>query len=316
MKPQRFHPTLLSFDVLRIVAMSLVALHHLFCVPNKDGPSLFGALDFGQLGVACFCAVSGYFSLQSGSKGTVEWLTRRLQRVFVPYWISLIAIFAANAFTHYKPVSVSLVISEFMGTGLFTHRYSLIGVHVWFISLILMCYALALILRWNRRCFPVLFISSFAFVGWDPLVSAHLISFLGGCLLSEKTDAARRWAALGISTVCLVAIFFLNILYAYPMISTCLVLFAASFTTMSSRLISVMSNATYEFFLVHGPIYLGLAMYAGLGLFANLIAGTILAVLAAALLRKIDNTIFVLGAKINKLMNGWNANHPRLDSVD
>jgi hypothetical protein len=297
MKTQQPHPTLLSFDILRIAAMTLVALQHLLSTLNKNGPSLFRTLDLGQMGVACFCAISGYFSLHASSSGNIQWLTRRLQRVFIPYWISLLAIFAANAFTHYKPVSTGLVISEFAGTGLFTHADSLIGVHVWFISLILLCYAMALCLRFSRRCFPALFIIAFALVGWNPLISSHLISFLCGCLLAEKSgSASRRWVAIGISLGCIAAIFILNLQYAYPLIATSLILLCASSSSVSSHWLGVASNATYEFFLVHGPIYLGLALYAHWGLFANMIFGTTIAIFATIVLCKIENAVLVIVA--------------------
>lgn len=292
MKPQPSHPCLLSFDVFRIAAMSLVALQHLISTVSKEGPSLFHTLDLGQLGVACFCAISGYFSLRAGSTGNVQWLTRRLKRVFIPFWISLIAIFLANALTHYKPVTAGLVISEFLGTALFTHGNSLIGVHVWFISLILLCYAMALCLRISRQCFPFLAFISLSLVGWNALVSSHMISFLCGCLLAETPHTSQRGAAISISLGCIVAIFLLNLQFAYPLIVVWLILICASIPSISSPRVSVVSNATYEFFLVHGPIYLGLAVYARLGFFANLIVGTVIAILATVVLCKIENAIF------------------------
>jgi hypothetical protein len=45
--------------------------------------------------------------------------------------------------------------------------------------------------------------------------------------------------------------------------------------------VATLSRGTYEFFLVHGPIYLGLASFAKLALPANAVVGTVLAAAAA-----------------------------------
>jgi peptidoglycan/LPS O-acetylase OafA/YrhL len=123
--------------------MACVALQHVLSGPGSEPGAVLGGLTLGQLGVAGFCALSGYFSLRSGDQKTARWLLQRLDRLFVPYWISLASIFAVNWAIGYKPVSTGLVVSEFLGTGYFTHPGRLVGVHVWFISLILVCYGLA-----------------------------------------------------------------------------------------------------------------------------------------------------------------------------
>ena len=55
----------------------------------------------------------------------------------------------------------------------------------------------------------------------------------------------------------------------------------------SSRTLATISQATYEFFLVHGPIFLALAVYAHMGFWGTLLAGGGLAVLATIVLRRV-----------------------------
>jgi peptidoglycan/LPS O-acetylase OafA/YrhL len=285
--------SLCSFDIARIVAISLVALQHLLTVSDWSPPQLFGCLDLGQLGVTIFCGLSGYFSLRSSAANPLNWLFRRLKRVMIPYWISLGAIFIANAIVGYKPATFGLIISEIFGTALFTHPHGLVGVHVWFISLILMCYGMALMLRWKPAVLPFFAAAVFTLSFWDKsLLPAHLLSFLAGCALSKTDDWKRRMAVASIIVLfCGLGIGARNVRLAYPLAATAALLPCSAWLASSPYWLSRTSECTYEFFLVHGPIYLGLAKFAGFGIFANLWIGTFAAILAAILLRATSFTV-------------------------
>jgi peptidoglycan/LPS O-acetylase OafA/YrhL len=58
-----------------------------------------------------------------------------------------------------------------------------------------------------------------------------------------------------------------------------------------SRIVAMASRLNYEFYLVHGPIYLGLARFFNLGLYQNLVIGTSLAIMGACLLRLISQKL-------------------------
>jgi peptidoglycan/LPS O-acetylase OafA/YrhL len=293
-RPARFHPDrqahqvtvttlpLRSFDVARIVAISLVAAQHLLTISDYKPPLLLGCLGVGQLGVTIFCGLSGYFSLRSSRTSNLDWARRRLIRIFIPYWITLVAIFAANAVVRYKPVTLGLIVSEFLGTALFTHAASLVGVHVWFISLILICYAIALVVRWKPKSMWLFLLAVIAAAWlWDPLVACHVLSFVAGCALGKGR----------LPTVALIAAFSLagvglgNCFFAYPLAAMAILALCIASSAASPSWLARASELTYEFFLVHGPIYLGLARYAHLGLPANLVLGTLLAIAAAIVLR-------------------------------
>jgi peptidoglycan/LPS O-acetylase OafA/YrhL len=57
--------------------------------------------------------------------------------------------------------------------------------------------------------------------------------------------------------------------------------------TSPRRLVAI-SRATYPFYLLHGPIYLGLAQLWGLGFWSNLAFGTMLTVAATMLMLKVE----------------------------
>jgi hypothetical protein len=221
----------LSFDLARIAAISLVVWYHLLSVSDIDPPQIFGLLNIGQLGVAIFCGLSGYFSLRSIRTGNRPWITHRLKRIFMPYWLSLIPIFVANAVTHYKPMSVSLILSEFLGLAGFTHRQSLVGVHVWFISLILACYGIAVVIRWRQSSLPLIAVLVFLAFRWDPIFLAHIVSFLSGCVLSIFHRSSRRsWIGIAVILLCVAGTVILHKDFAYPVAATLMVLICMAFS--------------------------------------------------------------------------------------
>lgn len=299
-RPARFHPDrqahqvtvttrpLRSFDVARILAISLVAAQHLLTISDHRPPLLLGCLSVGQLGVTIFCGLSGYFSLRSGRTSNLDWATRRLKRVFIPYWITLLAIFAANAVVRYKPATLGLIVSEFLGTALFTHAASLVGVHVWFISLILICYAIALVVRWKPELMWLFLLAVIAATWqWDPLVACHVLSFLVGCALGK----GRLPTVALIAAVSLAGIGLGNLFFAYPLAAMAVLSLCIASSEASPSWLARASELTYEFFLVHGPIYLGLARYAHLGLPANLVLGTLLAIAATIVLHGASSAV-------------------------
>src|SRR5262245_38171519 len=103
--------------------MALVALRHLMSVHDLD-PSVVSTL----LGLPSFSALSGFLSLASRGS-TTTWLSRRLARVYVSYWLFLLPLLAINALYSYKPTDWWLIASQFLGLGTLTHPDRLVGVH-------------------------------------------------------------------------------------------------------------------------------------------------------------------------------------------
>src|SRR4051812_46615200 len=97
-------PSFWGLDLLRLAAMALVAVQHLLSVHGLEPPGLVAGLDPGAVGVALFCALSGWLAAKRRQEVAGQWLLRRLVRVYVPLWVSLTGIFAANAVLDYKPV--------------------------------------------------------------------------------------------------------------------------------------------------------------------------------------------------------------------
>jgi hypothetical protein len=279
--------SLCAFDIARLAAVSLVALQHLLTISGLHPPLLFNCLNVGQLGVTIFCGMSGYFSLRSSQKNALQWISRRLARIYIPYWIALSAILVANEVVRYKPASIALIVSEYLGTALFTHPNAMVGVHVWFISLILMCYAIAMVLRWKPAALPLFAIAAVMALYHEMSIGAeHILSFLAGCCLA-KCGGWKQRLPMAAMVVGLGAAGFgwVDACFAYPLAAIVVLLVCNITTALSPAWLSSASESTYEYFLVHGPIYLCLAKYAHFNVFANALVGTPLAILATILLR-------------------------------
>jgi peptidoglycan/LPS O-acetylase OafA/YrhL len=278
-------------DVLRLAAMGLVASQHLLSVHGITPPFLIGGLDPGALGVTLFCALSGFLAGQASGEGAGTWLGRRLARVYVPYWLSLIAIFTANAALNYKPVTPRLIVSEFAGTVTFTHPNQSVGVHVWFISLLLVCYLLAVAVRLDRRVLPILLAAAAATLVLPDTTLAgavlipscvpagHVLAFLSGMFVASHRSPLARGGLPVLALVLTGVTGQLPLLC--PVVGSVAVLLAGLPRGRSPAPVATLSRGTYEFFLVHGPIYLGLASFAKLALPANAVVGTVLAAAAA-----------------------------------
>src|SRR5262245_25693545 len=120
-------------DVARLLAMLLVVIQHWLSDCDIRPARIFFKLDSGQIGVAMFFGISGFLGLQGRGANVRQWLTKRLTRIFIPYWIALTGVFIANVIWSYKPVSSVLIVSEYLGLAGWTHRGQIVGVHFWFV---------------------------------------------------------------------------------------------------------------------------------------------------------------------------------------
>ena len=197
--------------------MALVAIQHLFSIEGLNPDAiLFGMANPGQTGVTIFCALSGLLSMQSETRQHGRWIARRLWRIYPSYWIVLLGVFSANAVMRYKVVSWDQVVCQFLGIGLFTHGSNLVGVHTWFISLILLCYTIAVVVRWKYWTLPVFVGATVWVMSSNGFIAGHVLSFLAGAFLARSP---RSWLYGSLVViVCLVASHFVHRAFLFPAI--------------------------------------------------------------------------------------------------
>jgi hypothetical protein len=272
-----------GYDAVRLGAMGWIALRHLLSISGIENH-----LVSSYLGVGAFSTLSGFLALRSRGD-SLGWLSKRLVRIYVPYWVTLIAILTADWLFRYKPLSPGLVVSQFLGLAYFTHRGQLIGVHLWFISLILLCYGMAALIRWKRGLLPILVALALGLMSReDPKFAGCVLAFLSGGIIALMP---RMWpGACLVAGVCLVASANAWTVFAYPLAGVAALMVGTLLSGKEPRIIALASGIVYEFFLTHGPIYLGLSRIAGFDFRENLILGTLLAVMAAWALRRGSRT--------------------------
>lgn len=290
-----------GFDIARYLAIGMVVWQHALSLHGKSPSHLLPGLDVGQIGVTVFIAISGWFAFADSSEHPFRWLQRRLARIYVPMWITLVVLFTFNAALGGKQIDAWLVLSELLGTAGVTHGSSMVGVHLWFISLILACYFLASVIRlYPRLLLPVIFAMSLA--AWrHALLCSAVLPFL-------LTGAARRsgGSAVVIASMSAVAagITWLAGVRGGVWCPSAVGLGAVALAKAASEQWhwpaawswpSTASSASYHFYLAHAPVLRGLAMLGCFSAIVDALVGSILTVMAAA-------GLFLADSKIRKII--------------
>jgi peptidoglycan/LPS O-acetylase OafA/YrhL len=285
-----------GLDALRVGALALVVVAHVIVVAALPWPGGILGVDWGQLGVACFCMMAGYFAL-GGRRTLREWAGERVVRLFPAYWLVTLAAFAANAVTAYKPATLGLFVSQMLGLGYFTHGgANLVNVPSWFLSLIVACYALAALVRasgWPRATVGTLGAATMALVaaGFHADFTRQILAFLFGMAARQHAVPARAAPARAGLAVAGAALIAVSPNFAYSGWAVALFLLFAALPLPAWRPVRFVSDVSYELFLVHGPVVVltarVLPTLTPLPWPALLALGIVLAVGAALALREI-----------------------------
>jgi len=282
---------LVGFDWLRGIALALVVLRHVLEVTDLPVTRDVLVLDQGQLGVALFCAMAGFFAL-GGRQPTGRWALDRARRLFPAYWIVTVALFTANALTGYKPASASLFVAQMLGIGYFTHGGAhLINVPSWYLSLILTCYAAAGIVRSLPR--PRATLSALAALT-VALVALQVQSDFTRQILAFLAGMALRAFAVSTAPVAirtaLVALLPAGA-WAWPDAgyaawAIAALILADAWPWREHPVVRFVADHSYEMFLVHGPIVVLFVRLARLPLAAAIALALLVTVLVAVALRR------------------------------
>ncbi|UUO06867.1 acyltransferase [Blastopirellula sp. J2-11] len=250
---------LVWLDAARLGAMGLVALQHIITICDREPPQVLLGLDPGQIGVAIFFAISGLLAAQGKQGHAVRWLSKRLSRIYLPYWIAVTGVLSANYIVQYKPAPLSLVIAELAGVVGWTHRGDIVGIYFWFVSLLLFCYLLAAIVKLDRRVLPLLVVASIAWLWWDQGFASNTLAFLTGLSLGQLGKRPSPLLTLGVTITAAVLTFAVHPGFACVTIAGFAILSTAipfSLPEQTETIIAKLSELSYHFYLVHVPFYL------------------------------------------------------------
>src|SRR5262245_6060297 len=126
-------------------------------------------------------------------------MTSRLRRIFPAYWLAIVASLIGAKIVKYKPITPSLVIAQLTGIAWFTHGNQIINIPTWFVSLLLLCYVIVLIIRFLPAGATLSLaaagaLSYLAFDGINSLALTHVSTFLVGYWVgSAGSRKFRNW---------------------------------------------------------------------------------------------------------------------------
>jgi peptidoglycan/LPS O-acetylase OafA/YrhL len=279
-------PRLAGLDLLRLLAIACVTLHHLLSITHHDhGPSSCG-VNFGDVGVGLFCAVAGFLAAQPAACALPPpaWLCRRVLRLWPAYWIALAVSFALTLGTRYKPVSAPLALAQFAAVAPFFYpRDQLVNQSTWFVWLILLCYGLFFLARVVR--FPRLVLLACAVLValvWrqDPLAK-HILTFcLAACLglgapsANSRITRAKPYLAVGLGLLFATAILISPLAPGHPgnpaaeqgllaLTGVCLLTLGVvlAWAPPEPRALRIPAAVVYEYFLIHGIFFVAAAHF-------------------------------------------------------
>lgn len=283
-------PHVIGFDYLRLLAMACVTVQHgLSVIERYEWTQIAPACTLGQFGVAVFCGLAGRFALDDRRTIGIrpgDWMIARLIRLYPAYWAATLFAFVL-ALTLGRPVTVNLFVSQMLGLGYFTHGMALVNVVSWFVSLILLCYALATLARlspWPPLCMAGFALAALALVasGAETVLARHVLTFAAAAALA---GAGRLWLAPAVAAAMVVVA--ITVAPALLVSGTALILIRlfemriwppAPFVEMAAAYV-------YEYFLLHGLFLQAGVKFVG-PTATGLTVGLIACILAVILLKR------------------------------
>lgn len=279
-----------SFDYLRLLAMTLVTIQHALAVHGYYDQTTWKGVNVGQTGVAIFCALSGYLAFRTKLIKPLDWFGRRLVQIFPAYWLVTIVSFGLTLIAGSKEVTWSLFISQMLGIGFFTHGWELVNVVSWFISLILVCYVVALLALTSGYVGSILLVvigvcGGLLYAKGEVDLSRHVLTFAVAGLIAYKRIPAPLIAVVAATGFALSVS--LSIQFVYMSSALGFLCLAMAWKVRGSPLLRASSAYTYEFFLVHGIFLVVFARLVSVAPVASVLIALFGAIVAAVMLGRL-----------------------------
>lgn len=140
----------LSISVIRVVSMLSIVLGH---ICSWGGVYTY---QLGNLGVDIFLLISGYLYGNKVISNKRRFIVGRVTRVMLPFWImtfvlTIYLIFQGQfkmALSQFIEAALNLQGISWIFTNFIGHRFHVVGLsHCWFLTVIMICYILVLIIK-------------------------------------------------------------------------------------------------------------------------------------------------------------------------
>ncbi len=141
----------INISIIRVLSMISIIIGHWLTMRNVNH------FQYGAIGVEIFFFISGYLYSDKIIKNNLSWIKNRFKRIIVPYWIVLTFVILLRLFFSFNICFEGVFISymNLQGVDRIFRDVSFPGVigmgQTWFISVLMICYLLMLILKNNPQ---------------------------------------------------------------------------------------------------------------------------------------------------------------------
>lgn len=231
---------------VRIIAAVFIYIFHFQRLYNLPHYSL------DMYGISLFLFISGFFSCQR-NRSLHVWLLKRFMSIMIPYWSVILVVLFINDVIKYKQTTLISNIIVFLGGSMFLEDP--VYVISWYITLILLFYIGVYMVKllkyiWLQVPFFIILFFIFLYVTKEPIL--YFIAFVVG------------YGAKCFSEFCPRILFH-----------------KLNFLDRVNKILFIVQNHCYSFFLIHGGILLFLITVLRLNKALSFILGFIITSLCA-----------------------------------
>lgn len=274
------------FDYLRVISTLMIVMCHI-CYTN---PELFFLGTYLSTYVEVFFIMSALLLGFKYSKIVLTWdnfLKKRISRLITSYYPYLFFLFLGIYFAQGEITSVRIILAHITFVNWFTRSFEYSYGHLWFLSMVMLCYAYILIIskiniKINRNTFGVLIVvfvillEYFCFkLNINPRIITTLVLFSffffkGTIFLSFCKKIKMIWyfpVYLTLNILALYILYIFNGLIDYKLFASILssiiafsnVMFLMNILKYAPRnnVVEFFSIISFEIYLVHHPLILG-----------------------------------------------------------
>lgn len=134
-----------SITLLHIIGMTMILLCH-YCQEEK----IYFLSEIFISGVPLFLFTAGYLSGLSNIKSPSIWISKKIKRILIPFWLFVIVIYAIYEIINYCDVSAFqwiFTLLNLQGLNYTVWKFNYFGAisgcgHLWYLTTIMLCYFL------------------------------------------------------------------------------------------------------------------------------------------------------------------------------
>ncbi len=131
-----------SIQLFRVLSMISIIICHICEQSTNTFIAQLG--QFFNVGVFCFLFISGYLYSEKKIDNPIHWLFKNLKKILIPMYVFMIFLFAINYINN--DFSFKYIFIYFFNLQYYL-GYVTGGEHLWFLTILMLCYLLIIVLK-------------------------------------------------------------------------------------------------------------------------------------------------------------------------